>query len=137
MFSLRAFCLILLPFASQALELSNLALTYHHFQDYSVFPELGGAHADQGLELSMDIDLIGPMYWDNSIHYLTEGADSLYVGWNYRLGIHALKSLDLGFEHFSQHLIGKPELTPHFPLYDAVFVQWTIYSSGREPASLF
>lgn len=129
--------LALVPIRSTAAELRDLGLVYHHYQDYSVFPELGGAHADQGLEVRIGIDLAGPIFWDNEVHYMTEGPTSVYVGWNYRLGARVLKNLDLGFEHFSQHMIGQPEISPHFPLYDSVYFQWTVYSSGRSPASIF
>jgi hypothetical protein len=136
---MRVLALIFIFFvtASQAVELRDLGLTYHHYQEYSVFPELGGRHADQGLELAMDVDLVGPVFWNNAIHYMTEGSDSIYVGWNYQLGIRILPDLSAGWEHFSQHMIGQSEISPHFPLFDGPFVQWTIYSSGRAPASLF
>lgn len=131
-----ALIIFLLSSLGGAVELRDLGLVYHHYQPYSVFPELGGRHADQGLNLEMDIDLVGPVFWNNTIHYMTAGSDSIYVGWNYQLGVRIFPDLSAGWEHFSQHMIGMPEIDPHFPLYDGPFVQWTIYGSRRAPASL-
>lgn len=129
--------LILASSLGWAVELRELSLTYHHFQSYSTFPELGGRNADQGLNLGMNIDIAGPVFWDNTVHYMTSGNDSIYVGWNYRLGMRVFKHLDLGFEHFSQHMIGQPEIPPHFPLYDSIFVEWKVFEAGRKPSSIF
>lgn len=129
--------LLLLSTQVNALELRDVTIYYRDFAPSTVMPELGPFQAKEGLNLGFDVDLVGPLYWENIIRSVTDDGGYKLIGWNFSLGVQVFPHLRVGYEHFSQHLIGHPELTPHFPIYDCVLVTWTIYRGDSSPTPIF
>ncbi|HUR99057.1 MAG TPA: hypothetical protein VMZ26_13405 [Pyrinomonadaceae bacterium] len=134
-----AFFLLLLSQNANAVELRELGIRYRYQADYGFTPELGEEfRAKENIVLVMNVDVLGPFFWDNAIRAMTDvGGAYRLIGWNFFLGLRVSKYVKLGYEHFSQHRIGAEELRPHFPLYDGFFVSWTIFRSTSPERFVF
>ncbi len=87
-------------------------------------------------------------YWDNNVH--TEAIESTVktVGWQYELGLHITKSIDLYWEHHSRHIMeGEQPLhvnertgvvgRDRFSLEDSFGVRFIFYTNPKPEQSLF
>lgn len=125
-------------------DLSEVSLTYRSF-----FP---GGHdpliTDTGLvnkqlgkemDLSVNTSLLRYLYWNNTIHSLTDadvnagGGQFRMVGWEFGLGIDFRKisssiPLTAGYYHYSQHSLDH-EYPWHFPVRDAIELKLLIYQA--------
>lgn len=86
---------------------------------------------DKKLDLHVNMDVLEYLYWDNMISSTTDkypngGGQFRVVGWNFRFGIRITNNIQLGYFHYSQHLLDVLG-TQHFPVEDAIQFKITIY----------
>lgn len=103
-------------------KLSEVSIEYKKFLDGSRDPLINDnglidRTINEQLDLNVNVSIAKYLFFNNRVHSLTDkdintDAGSRYriVGWNYNLGAHINKYIDIGFEHFSQH-----ELDATFP----------------------
>jgi hypothetical protein len=112
-------------------------------RDYIV-PEVECAEWKGAVSMEVDFStaqVLGTsLFMDNLLH--GEGTDAKFksMGWHYELGLtHSRSGIDLGWEHHSRHaldqevpilVIGDEERYGKFPVYDAVFLRFTLW--GRK-----
>jgi hypothetical protein len=95
-----------------------------------------GHHMDKELNLHFDSTILKYGYWNNMVHSMTDEdvnghGQFRVVGWNFQLGAHLCKYLDVQYEHYSQHLMDA-QLPYGFPVQDSVGIVLHLY---RSPAS--
>lgn len=96
-------------------QVSELSMEYKNFAKGSHNPLItdnGLNHLmGQELNLRMNLEFLDCLYWRNMVHSYTDrqenGTRGQYrlIGWNYALGIRPFQWVELGYEHFSQHLL--------------------------------
>jgi hypothetical protein len=96
----------------------------------------------QGIDLNVNLKLAEYFYWDNKIVTMTD-QDSVtgssqfrMVGWNFRLGLNVTENVQIGYWHFSEHVLDYTAVFP-YPRQDAVEIKVIIYRSGSKPNGLF
>lgn len=120
-----------------AVELERVELNYRRFVETNYVLEVPGFEVKEAIDLDLDVDLMGPIYWRNTIRSLTDDGAYRFVSWNFMLGAQILESLSVEFEHKSGHLLDHPDYDypdGHFPVEDSINVRWVIHDGSRAPA---
>jgi len=87
---------------------------------------------DKEINLHLDMDILRYLYFENMIHSMTDApidggcGQFKVIGWNFRVGIHIWKYIDLQFEHYSQHSLDNV-LPFNFPMENSIGVKIYIY----------
>lgn len=92
----------------------------------------------QGLDLVVNVDLLKFLYWDNTVHSMTDrnatNAPGQFrmVGLEWGLGIDLKRvwralPLSIGRYHYSRHLLDTEYGLGHFPLLDAWEIRLKLY----------
>lgn len=114
--------------------LIELEQVYVNFKQYSQdtrepLLELNGppgSHADKGLELHLDTNFYRYFYWHNVVHGTTDQWGFRTVGWFFTAGVRLTDSLELQYEHHSQHVLDYQGPNP-FPLEDSIGINLYLY----------
>ncbi len=115
------------------LEMRETKLNYKYFVHPGRDPLFTSSHQKEELNLSVNTNMLGVFYWDNTVHAKTDDAQYRVVGWNIKLGVHLHPRLDIQYEHFSRHLLDSKHPTMGgFPVEDSVGVNLYLY---RAPAA--
>jgi hypothetical protein len=128
----------------KSLKLDYSALTFSHIacnRDLLV-PEIGCNQWRGAAELQTDFSSYGLLYMKNRVH--GEGTQSKFmtVGWQYDLGLRLDRQLEVGWHHHSRHVMeqkaptvisadGRTTLTNKFPIYDAYYIRFVLYSGKK------
>jgi hypothetical protein len=123
-------------FVAQAVELRDLSIDYDDFHDGSRIAEMPGFKPKEGLAVNVKIDLLGPIYWNNRVHAVTDPGQYRLIGLKFELGVRVFESLDIEYRHHSQHLIDAVGPTK-FPVEDSLGVHWTIYQAPVSHPTIF
>lgn len=115
-------CLVLIMSYAKA-DVRELSIEYNRLHESSRVAEMFPHKPKESLALNMNIDIIGPLHWDNTIHATTDDGQYRMVGWQFFFGINPLKWIDIGYRHHSQHIMGAPELPMGFPIEDSLCVK--------------
>jgi len=60
-------------------------------------------------ELEWRVNMLGPIYWDNSMHMeMIDATTVKTVGWKYELGLRLFKSISVYWGHHSRHILDEP-----------------------------
>lgn len=125
--ALLALATLLWPNVAAAVELRELAVTFHKFPGKTYFSELPDETIREKLTVGFDAQLVGCLYWWNEVGGMSTDAQFRWLYWNHRLSCR-LRSVELGYEHLSQHSLDRVQPSGnHFPVRDSLFVRWTIY----------
>lgn len=86
-----------------------------------------------GVDLLVNMDLMSYLYWDNTVHTISDvatsgGGQNRTVSWEYRLGVRVTEELSVGYFHHSQHILDFSYHSP-LPLEDAFEIRFTIFKS--------
>jgi hypothetical protein len=119
--------------------LQELSLTGKVFKEGSRDPLIDDAHLEnreigQEVSLNMNIDVAGPyLYWNNHVLSYTDRWTSDHrpgqfrlVGWEFEVGARPFEWLEVGYYHFSKHLLDY-EYPTKFPVLDAGYIKLIIY----------
>lgn len=133
--------------AKEVIKLEKLKIDYHKFtpssRDAFIVPNLPNTQLDSQIKLSIDMDILKYVYWNNNVYTITDktlGPHSYqqfrYVSWEYHFGIRVLENFNLEFYHKSEHLL---DATPsiQYPMINSIGVSYTIYSNPQKPGSIF
>jgi hypothetical protein len=130
--------LALWPVQGLATGVRSLSIEYKHFVGKTIFPEMPNYVAKEGLALSFNTDLVGPLYWNNRIHSMTDSGQYRLVGWQFELGVRATDylpkawdGLELFYGHHSQHILDGHHPLVKFPVDNAVGFRWTIIKDDK------
>lgn len=130
---LLALLMVISPAASatqlsdwKVLELREAYLEYGSYT-WAIEPFLAPTYRPtQRFNVGLNIDLVnGIVFFDNVVHSETDQFQYRKVGWNYKFGVHLGDSVDVFFEHFSQHLLDVQPVMPQ--TYDMVGVRVWLY----------
>jgi hypothetical protein len=93
------------------------------------------------IDLNVNADILTYGFWENRVHSMTdETVDGpgqfRVVGWNYRIGVHVSKYLDVYYEHFSRHLLDTTYPTA-FPVQDSFGIKLRIFELNSPRQELF
>jgi hypothetical protein len=128
---------LLLPVSSLGVELRELSIQYKRYNEGTRYPYMMTKPND-GLNLKMDIDVIGGLYFDNRIVSNTDDGQYRFVGWNFQVGLRLFPALRIQYEHFSQHLMEQVNPATRFPVEDSIGFVWTIHQAPPSvPRNLF
>ncbi len=147
-------CLVLMAFlaghvgAAEPFELNEVHIHYRDFFPNGHDPLItqnGLPNRGLGKELNLRVntDVLTYGYWNNLVHSMTDedaatGANGQFrtVGWNFQLGLHATRWLDIEYEHYSQHLLDYDRRDQHFPVQDSIGIKLYLFRK-HSPASIF
>lgn len=121
------------------IEMNEVFLSYRQYLPGSSDPlindnSLPNRLMDKGIDLSVNLNLFRYLYWENTVVSLTdkgangENGQFRLVGWNYRLGVNLTDYLQVGYYHFSKHLLDTTvPFSSGFPVQDAVEVKINLF----------
>lgn len=125
--------------SSDAIELKRVALDIRQFTSTPRMLELPGYEVTRGMNLNVDLNIWGPLYWHNTVNTLIVGPHFGWVGWNFEVG---LSSFDLGLTmpwgmdayvgHWSQHGIDHPHPFVNFPVEDYVGLRFYLFRGSSK-----
>lgn len=154
------YCLILatltiLPLVCQVdarefklLELNEASMSYIDFFPGGSDPLItqnGTPNRTLGKEvkLNLNVNLLKYMYLNNHVHGGTDeiigsGGKGQFrtVGWEFQLGLHLSKYIDLFAHHHSQHLLDTTYQHGRFPVQDAVGIKIYFYRADKPDNAL-
>lgn len=132
-------CLLLIasPASADFIELKELSIDAIQFFPSGIEPLISwngqGRAPDKQLDLNMNAQVAKVVYWDNRVHSMTDktldGTSSQFrvVGWNFRIGVQFSEQLQVGYYHFSKHLLDHSFPGGAFPVLDGVEVKWYLF----------
>lgn len=122
--------------AENPIKLSELSMDYISFFPGGYDPMitqngLKDRALGKQLDLNLNFDIFKYLYWDNKIHSMTDkrliGSDTAdqfrLIGWNFRFGARPLSYLEIGYWHFSQHLLDTTYEHGHWPVQDGIQIK--------------
>lgn len=122
------------------IELKEVYIDYRNYSwvsDYSrnmlIYPET----PKEAVNLGVQMDILKVFYWDNEIQSLTTSAKYEAVALDIRFGIRLWESLEVGWQHKSQHVLDrKHSYMPKYPSEDTIQLKFFLYRS-KDRKSLF
>lgn len=134
-------------FGNDVFQLDDLSIHYTTFFQGSQDPllmqsNLPDRQLDKQLDLHLDTSIFQNVYWKNTIHSFTDntiGTNSgqfRAVGLNLKIGVKLFDWLDVGYTHFSEHLLDATYQYGSFPRQDGAEVIIYLINNKRRD-SLF
>ena len=122
-------------------ELREVSLNYRSYFGGGNDPVLNSSglpdrELDKKLDITINMDVLRYLYWDNQINSTTDkdinsgSGQFRVIGWEYRIGIRIFSSLEFGLYHHSQHILDHQGVG-HFPVEDALQLKLYIYKRGQ------
>lgn len=122
--------------STQFWKLDDIYVDYKHFKDGSRDPLFFNSHMKEELDLNLDTTVASVGYFDSMVHSMTDQWQFHVVGLNMHAGLRLTPWLDVGLEHYSQHLLDTKYPYGPFPVYDALEVKFYFYKRLPEGALL-
>lgn len=89
---------------AEPLQLDKFSVTFARLQQRDpMLPEIGMYDFQMQLATEFDLSIFKHVYWKNKIHGETAYSKFMGIGWEYDLGIHAGKYVDIFWQHHSRH----------------------------------
>lgn len=117
------------PRCADAFELTELSIQYQRFHPSGRFPEMPEHQAKEGVGFNLNTDLVclewrgrPCLIWRNTVHALTDPGQYRLVGWKFFLGAR-IHWFEVGYHHWSQHLLEAVHPEVKFPVQDALSVK--------------
>jgi hypothetical protein len=89
---------------------------------------------DREVSLHWNVDILKNCYWDNQIlSYTDRFKDSQetdqfrLVGWHFQMGLRLTSFIDVGYDHFSKHLLDSKYPQSRFPVEDSMYIRVDFY----------
>jgi hypothetical protein len=123
-----------------ALEVKELKINYRNFHPSGRLLELPGLQVKEGLNLGLNLDLIGPFYWNSTIRSLTDGGGYKFLSYNFFLGVRVFSNFYVEYEHRSGHAFDRSDSVfsnGRFPVEDSLGFQWYLIRSDANSPALF
>lgn len=116
------------------LKVLNLRTLYVDSAKYvgSVLPWIPAySIPNYSLDLHVDLDLFDRLAFLNSmVHSMTDDTQFRLVGLQFRAGVHLHRTIDIYYEHYSQHLL---DVAPSGSnVYDSVGIRLYLYRDGKQ-----
>ena len=116
---------------ADSMSIEELSVQYKHFLSGGSHPlitenGLSGKTLDKELNLTLNTNIFKYVYFNNFVHSMTDknvdGSQGQFrlIGWQYAIGAHLSSALDVGYYHFSQHLLDTTYSHGHFPVENAI-----------------
>jgi hypothetical protein len=93
------------------------------------FPEMPQYQAKESVSLGLDLALVGPIYWNNLIHTMTDDSQYRFVGWWFEFGLRSSQlpfyprswpGIEAFYQHHSQHILEDRHPSMRFPVNDSI-----------------
>lgn len=123
---------LLTPVDARAVDLREVRINYRYFHESNRVLELAGEKAKEAINLGVNIDLVGPLYWNNEIKSLTTSAQYRFIAYRFMLGARVFRSFHVEYEHMSGHRFDAVDAVypaKRFPVQDSLGFVWTVYSN--------
>lgn len=117
---------LFLMLGSLASEIKSANISYNRFIGSNRFLELPAEEVKDKINLSLNIDLIGPVYWNNNVFMLTTPGRVAWIGYQFEVGVNILNRWFVYYEHISQHSADKTPAYGFFPVNDSIGISWRI-----------
>ncbi len=104
-------------------------------------PYLPNRAMDKELNLDVNLDLVNYLYWNNTVHSMTDSQYAPASGGQFRMvglemgfgvdmrRIYSELPISIGYHHFSRHLLDTAS-PYHFPCQDAIELKIYLYARG-------
>lgn len=127
--------ILLLTSFSHASEIRNLSIE-HRWTDWSgngsrMLELPGDTPPFQYSSLTLNVQLLGPVYFDNLIHMLTGSSKVQWVGWRWEFGVKPCRAIEIFYQHHSQHALDHIQPSVNFPVEDMIGIRWNLIGDGR------
>lgn len=116
-----------------AIELKEVSVDLKYFTSLPRTLELPGYAVTRAVDLTLNVNLAGPFYWNNRVHSLISGAHFEWVGWQFEFGASTFAVWDLPFgmdifmSHHSQHALDHIHPFVNFPVEDTIGVRFYLF----------
>lgn len=93
-----------------------------------------GEKPNKEFDANFNTDVLKYGYWNNRIWGLEDQGQFRAVGWNWSLGVRLSRYLDVGYEHFSRHMLDRdtPPSWGGYPLSDSVNIKVYLYRRDKD-----
>jgi len=130
------------------LELNELSLDLKSYMDGGHYPLItdnglyGGRLLDKELNMTVKTDILHYLYWDSTIHSMTDRTKDKQhgqfrtVGLEFGFGVRLSSSVEVGYYHFSEHMLDA-SFPWHFPVRDAIQVKFFLYRAKGQRETVF
>lgn len=132
----------------ELIDMRDVTLTYHNFFPGGVDPLLTqnnlqlGHSMDKEINIGINMDIAKYLYWDNTVHSMTDLGPSgtrgqfRMIGWEFGFGvdvrrIYSKLPVSFGYYHYSRHLLDTDSSLGHFPVEDAFEIKLYLYQRKR------
>jgi hypothetical protein len=138
---IATFLVFLLAFTAEAgehgdiLKLRSLNIKYNNYFDGSRHP-IVTSQPKEALSINLDTDFLEYFFFNNKVHAVTDNGQYRLVGWNSLIGFRPFESLDVFYEHHSQHLLDT-QGERKFPSEDSWGITIHIFREKHRPESMF
>ena len=89
---------------AEPLQIDRFSVTFAKLgQRDHMLPEVEPTHWQMQLATEFDLSIFKHVYWKNKIHGETAYSKFMGIGWEYDLGIHVGKYVDVFWQHHSRH----------------------------------
>lgn len=128
----------------KSLKLDYSALTFSRIacnRDLLV-PEIDCTKWRGAVELQTDFSSYNLLFMRNRVHGEGTRSKFMTVGWEYDLGLKLDRQLEVGWYHHSRHVMeqkaptvtsadGRSTITNKFPIYDAYYMRFILYTGKK------
>lgn len=127
---MKKLLLLLLSTNAYAFEFMALDKAYVDYAHYTwarePFLAQAGFVPTDKIDLHVDLNLLSNVvFFQNMVHSEMDKSQYRLIGWNYKLGVHVNSTIDLFFEHYSQHILDAPTVSPN--TFDAIGFRIYLY----------
>lgn len=118
-------------------KLDELSINYKRFIGETRHPLFLNSKQKEEVDLNFNTTILNYMFWDNTIHSMTDDSQYKIVGWNLKIGVRLFDNLDFQAEHFSKHLLDETYSVMRFPVENSIGFKWTLYKDNKKKESIF
>ena len=120
--------------AGSVVELDEVSIHYLRFHPSARNPLFWNSTPKEELDLNMNTNILRVVGWDNTVHSMTDSSQYHVVGWNLRLYLRVTQYAEVGYWHFSKHVLDSTYPYSKWPVEDALMINLYIFRAkpGRQ-----
>ncbi len=117
---------------AKEVELNEVSIDYRNYFSNGYSPMLPiTSRLNKGLDLTLNVDVVGFLYFDNKVNSLVDQNQFRLVGYNFRTGARPFSWLEVGYFHWSQHILDQVNpsnaLFEKFAVEDAIEIKFILF----------
>jgi len=111
-------------------ELDEVAFKHQHYL-YHRSPLMPDSNGKDYIALNVKTTMLSYVYWNTLVHGTSDSAQYRQIGLNMKFGVRVFKSLDIEYDHHSQHLLDTTHPSSRFPVQDSIGFNLYFYRNNK------